>query len=150
MSPELEQAAELMKGFDRPWFIGGGWALDLAVGRQTRPHEDVEILTACFEAPERSVNGWEPAHQAQRRFASAMDELMAQAGRGHPIAVISHGLVLSLFLAHLEGKSVPALAEWRAIPMPGWAVVDVHRRLVVQPFTRVAEPGGQAHEEQTR
>ena len=26
-----------------PWYVAGGWALDLFHGRQTRPHEDLEI-----------------------------------------------------------------------------------------------------------
>jgi hypothetical protein len=35
--------AALMEGFGRPWCIAGGWAIDLFLGRQTRPHKDVEI-----------------------------------------------------------------------------------------------------------
>jgi hypothetical protein len=27
-----------------PWLIGGGWAIDLAVGRPTRPHDDVDVV----------------------------------------------------------------------------------------------------------
>src|SRR4051812_12031153 len=36
-------AATVMVGFERPWCIAGGWAIDLAVGRATREHQDVEI-----------------------------------------------------------------------------------------------------------
>jgi hypothetical protein len=32
-----------MIGFSRPWCIAGGWALDLWLGRVTRPHQDVDI-----------------------------------------------------------------------------------------------------------
>ena len=33
----------VMTGFDRPWFVSGGWAIDLFVGRVTREHEDIEM-----------------------------------------------------------------------------------------------------------
>jgi hypothetical protein len=32
-----------MAGFDRPWFVAGGWAIDLFLGSETRPHADIEI-----------------------------------------------------------------------------------------------------------
>ncbi len=41
LSPE--QAAELFEGFDRPWWVAGGWAIDLFLGEQTRPHADIDI-----------------------------------------------------------------------------------------------------------
>src|SRR5690625_3691839 len=34
---------ELMKGYNEQWFIAGGWAIDLYVGKTTRLHEDIEI-----------------------------------------------------------------------------------------------------------
>ena len=33
----------LMADYRRPWWIAGGWALDLALGRQTREHGDVDV-----------------------------------------------------------------------------------------------------------
>jgi len=35
--------AQVMQGFGRPWFVSGGWAIDLFLGRATREHADVEI-----------------------------------------------------------------------------------------------------------
>lgn len=35
--------AHIMAGFDRPWFVAGGWAVDLHLGRVTRLHRDIEI-----------------------------------------------------------------------------------------------------------
>jgi len=32
-----------MRRFPGPWWIAGGWAIDLFVGRVTREHEDVEV-----------------------------------------------------------------------------------------------------------
>jgi hypothetical protein len=34
---------ELLNSFRRPWFVGGGWAIDLFLGRETRNHQDIDI-----------------------------------------------------------------------------------------------------------
>ena len=34
---------EWMSGFGGPWGIAGGWAIDLFIGKETRPHSDVEV-----------------------------------------------------------------------------------------------------------
>lgn len=41
LSP-VEMAAKLA-GLNIPWWIAGGWALDLFLGRQTRPHADIDV-----------------------------------------------------------------------------------------------------------
>jgi len=33
----------IMDKFGYPWFIAGGWAIDLFLGRETRNHDDIEI-----------------------------------------------------------------------------------------------------------
>jgi hypothetical protein len=38
-----EQMVELLSGFTRPWWICGGWALDLLLARETRRHEDLDV-----------------------------------------------------------------------------------------------------------
>ncbi len=42
-SEELAGVTELMRDFKRPWYIAGGWAIDLFVGRRTRIHNNVDI-----------------------------------------------------------------------------------------------------------
>jgi hypothetical protein len=36
--------ASLLSSLAVPWWITGGWAIDLAVGRVTRNHTDVDIM----------------------------------------------------------------------------------------------------------
>ena len=36
-------ALSLMQGFAAPWCVAGGWAIDLFLGRTTRPHSDLEL-----------------------------------------------------------------------------------------------------------
>ncbi len=37
------QAADIFVGFPEPWWIAGGWAIDLFAGSTTRPHGDMDI-----------------------------------------------------------------------------------------------------------
>ncbi len=39
----VAEAARVMRPLGVAWWIAGGWALDLHVGRQTREHEDIDI-----------------------------------------------------------------------------------------------------------
>jgi hypothetical protein len=39
----IAAVARVMRSFRRPWFVSGGWAIDLFVGHVTREHEDIEI-----------------------------------------------------------------------------------------------------------
>lgn len=38
------QIAMLFSTFPTPWCIAGGWGLDLFLGRQTREHEDIDVV----------------------------------------------------------------------------------------------------------
>lgn len=37
------QIADVMRDFKPDWFIAGGWAIDLFLGKETRAHSDIEI-----------------------------------------------------------------------------------------------------------
>jgi len=39
----LKYACSVFSGFKEPWFIAGGWAIDLAIGRVTRKHDDIDF-----------------------------------------------------------------------------------------------------------
>jgi hypothetical protein len=38
------RAASWMDGFGAPWCVAGGWAVDLFLGRRTRPHADLDLV----------------------------------------------------------------------------------------------------------
>lgn len=42
LSPD--EVADLLAHFPRPWWLAGGWALDLHLGRQTRRHGDLDVV----------------------------------------------------------------------------------------------------------
>lgn len=39
----IAAVARVLADFPRPWFVLGGWAIDLFLGRVTRRHEDLEV-----------------------------------------------------------------------------------------------------------
>jgi len=43
---EVEKVGALLRDLPCPWFVCGGWALDLFTGRVTRAHKDVDIAVA--------------------------------------------------------------------------------------------------------
>jgi hypothetical protein len=55
------KVASLMRDFRPPWFIAGGWAIDLHLGRVTRAHDDIEVgvFRADQLALQRHLEGWE-------------------------------------------------------------------------------------------
>jgi broad specificity phosphatase PhoE len=100
----------------------------------TREEYDA-MVAAHFASPAESVGGWETAHAARERVVACIDRLAADAHG--PACVVSHGLVLSHYLAHLRGPAAPVFEEWRAIPLPAVAVVENGE--LVQPFVSLLE-----------
>ncbi|KJY39899.1 hypothetical protein VR45_01625 [Streptomyces sp. NRRL S-495] len=49
-SAPLLEAGRLFAGFEGSWWIAGGWAVDLEVGRVRRTHTDVDILVLARES----------------------------------------------------------------------------------------------------
>jgi len=82
-----------------------------------------QIVSEVFAAPERSVEGWEPAGDVLRRMLAALNEALATRPE-QSVALVGHGLALSLLLAHLQGLPRPSLAAWRAIPFAAVAAID--------------------------
>jgi hypothetical protein len=60
-SPPPSGAAELLGDVGADWWIAGGWAIDLFIGRPTREHSDLEI--GCFRSDAAEVvaalAGWD-------------------------------------------------------------------------------------------
>jgi Aminoglycoside-2''-adenylyltransferase len=49
----LRSELEVLSSLRRPWFVVGGWALDLFLGRETRSHKDIDI--AIFREDQRET-----------------------------------------------------------------------------------------------
>jgi len=53
--------ATLLAGINRPWWIAGGWALDLFLGFQTRTHDDLDVGVLRRDVTDVAAHlrGWE-------------------------------------------------------------------------------------------
>ena len=89
-----------------------------------------DAVKSILEHPEAVVRGAERGSAAAARFAAAM-QIVEQGDL--PAAVISHGRVLTAYLAELLHLDDP-FALWRSIPMPGWALLDLDAPRLVKEF----------------
>jgi broad specificity phosphatase PhoE len=70
---------------------------------------------------------------AQRRIVHAIDTLVA-AHPGCTLAVVSHGIILALYMCHVKRRARSDPAIWRGIGFPDLAVVDPVQRAVIVDF----------------
>lgn len=68
--------ATLLANINMPWWIAGGWALDLFLGCQTRPHGDLDVgvLRRDVTAVMANLLGWE--------FFEARSQVLRRLERG--------------------------------------------------------------------
>jgi hypothetical protein len=57
----IEELAKVFEGMPTPWWLAGGWALDLFVGTTTRAHEDIDVLILRRDqlAVQKYVSDWQ-------------------------------------------------------------------------------------------
>jgi broad specificity phosphatase PhoE len=80
------------------------------------------------------IEGWEPRDAALDRMRSAVDAI-AQRHPDEEVAVVSHGLVLTLWLAGLLGLDpVGTFDLWNRIRFPDLAIIDPAARRVERDF----------------
>ncbi|MDC2866325.1 nucleotidyltransferase domain-containing protein [Bacillus sp. BP-3] len=60
-SVQLDFIVQTMSSFKYPWFIAGGWSIDLGMGKITREHEDIDICIFREHAQEvlNYFNDWD-------------------------------------------------------------------------------------------
>ncbi len=80
---------------------------------------------------------WEPPSEAQTRIVHSVERAWAEVDGS--LCAVSHGLLLSLFLAWLDGRGAPTLEEWMSISLPAVAVADPTERRLVRPFSSAGE-----------
>lgn len=104
-----------------------GWVEDYA-----------DRVQAFFASPEQAVGGWEAAAHALRRFLAGLQtHLMPDADQS--VALISHGLVLSLYRAHLLGLPAADFAAWRQLGFAAVAQADLSGPTLITDFTAAVD-----------
>jgi broad specificity phosphatase PhoE len=108
------------------------------------PPEFWEVVDAFFARPDESVRGWETASDAQRRIVAAVRRIATECPVAGDIAIVAHGGVGTLLLAHLTRA-----ADARPLAQPnggGGCYFVIDRELFkAQGGWRVFEDGGTIH-----
>ncbi len=94
-------------------------------------------VAAFFAEPERSAGGWEAANAALARFRDGLNAHIDPTAGEH-FALVAHGLVLSLYRAHLLGLATAPFAAWRRLAFAAVARVDLAGPAITQDFVPVA------------
>ncbi len=98
-------------------------SFDLHELRRTGPVADyTAAVDAVLSNPSSSVQGWEPAAEAQTRIVVAVERLLMLHERS-TLAVVTHGLVLTLYLAFAMDQA-PSLGLWQSIPFAAALQID--------------------------
>ena len=103
----------------------GGWCDDYA-GQVQR----------MFAVPDTAVDGWECAASALARVRAGMADLHAHHPHG-TLALVSHGLVLSIYRAHVLGLPRVRFTDWQQLSFAAVAVVAGAPPVLVQDFVPV-------------
>lgn len=104
--------------------------------------EYAALVAAHFATPDSSVGDWERGADARERVVTCIERLASETEA--PICVVSHGMVLSHYLAHLRDLDIPSIDEWRTITLPAVAAVELESRRLSQPFMSMMEFLGRA------
>lgn len=78
-------------------------------------------LREFFERPDDVVMGDETATAALQRFCEATANVLSEV-RGQNLAVVTHGTVISLFVA--RHNPITAFDLWEALGLPSYVVLD--------------------------
>ena len=77
-----------------------------------------QLADAFFANPDESVEGWEPAREAQARIAGAFEATIALHDPTRPIAFAGHGAVGTLLKCYLAGREIARSEDQRVIGNP--------------------------------
>jgi broad specificity phosphatase PhoE len=91
------------------------------------PAEWDAAVAAFFARPNELVLGTETARQAQSRFETAVENTLRQYAAGNLI-IVTHGTVLTLFLAHHDPTLDP-YQTWKSLTLPCFFVLSLAEKL---------------------
>jgi broad specificity phosphatase PhoE len=92
-------------------------------------------IARLLRHPGELVFGVETGDEARRRFSAAVERVMSQVPAGN-VAVVSHGTVLTLFLAH-HVSGIDPVRFWKALGLPALVVLSYPDLSLVEVIERV-------------
>jgi len=104
----------------------GGWVGNYA-----------ERVQQAFGKPDEAAGDWEPASHALQRFQKGMADL-CQKYAEETVAVVGHGLTMSLYRASLLGYDQVRFEDWQELSFASVALVDPVNEVLLEDFVAVA------------
>jgi broad specificity phosphatase PhoE len=93
-----------------------------------------DSIRRFFREPDQLVFGNETANQAYTRFYQAVHSILNE-NRNKTVVVVTHGTVISLFVARLTGSS--DLELWNKLGLPSFVAMDLQSNTVIVKSTIV-------------
>jgi broad specificity phosphatase PhoE len=96
---------------------------------------EVAVEAAMLE-PDKLLFGEETFTDARKRLSNQVDTLLQQYP-DETLAIVSHGTVLAIYLAHLSGNG--AIGIWRSLDMPAYAVINLPEKTISKIVTTIVQ-----------
>lgn len=90
----------------------------------------------AFAVPMCKAGEWESAHTALARVQAAIGDLLAQYP-DETVALVGHGLTLSLYRADLLGQAQVDFAAWRTLGFATVAIVNPASKQLLRDFAAI-------------
>jgi broad specificity phosphatase PhoE len=94
-------------------------------------------IAELFARPDELVFGQETATQALVRFTVAVQQVLGEHPANATIGLVTHGTVMSLYVATLE--RVSPFAFWQQLGLPAFVVIDRAEQVVEETHFKVVE-----------
>lgn len=131
VEPKAEQTAEI---------IGGILGLKFSVADGLREHERSgvpfysndefqSLVQGFFEKPDKLIFGNETANEALVRFCESIESIL-KIYNNKKVVLVSHGTVISLFVAWLTG--VDGYPLWKELGLPSFIALDMQNKKLLK------------------
>jgi len=98
------------------------------------PQRFQQLVASFFAHPDQLIFGKETAYEALARFVTAVDHVLGACPEGN-VAVVTHGTVISLFVA--AHNQISSFELWRQLAMPSFVVLRLPSFALVEAVTSV-------------
>jgi GrpB-like predicted nucleotidyltransferase (UPF0157 family) len=101
----LDLLLETMRGFEAPWLVGGGWALDLFLGRAARVHDDVDVVISMDDQLALQAHmlskGWSLVAPSEGRMEPWKEPVKLDPGQ-HQVHTFRDGAFIDFLLSPIH------------------------------------------------
>jgi broad specificity phosphatase PhoE len=137
--PEAILSSNEPKAKETAEILAGRLQLDVQIVPELHEHDRSNVpflshdvfqvsIRDFFQKPDELVFGRETADQAYARFYQAVHSILNE-HRNKTVVILTHGTVISLFVARLTGTS--DLELWNKLGLPSFVAIDLHSNTVI-------------------